>query len=58
MTKPLTNWFGLIAAVAGFCVPAFAGTPVQSAAPEPSTILLVAGAGGALLVIRQLRRKK
>ncbi|MGA7415674.1 MAG: PEP-CTERM sorting domain-containing protein [Bryobacteraceae bacterium] len=37
---------------------AFAGVANPSPAPEPSTILLVAGAGGALLVIRQLRKRR
>jgi PEP-CTERM motif len=46
------------ACLAGACLPAFAGGTVASPVPEPSTILLVAGAGGALIVIRQLRKKK
>ena len=40
------------------CLPAFAGAPAPNPTPEPSTILLVAGAGGALLVLRQLRKRK
>jgi PEP-CTERM motif len=36
----------------------FAGGTVPTATPEPSTVLLVAGAGGALILVRQLRKKK
>lgn len=36
----------------------FAGGTQVAPVPEPATILLVAGAGGALFVIRKLRNKK
>jgi PEP-CTERM motif len=36
-------------------VPAFAGIPVV---PEPTTVLLIGGGLGAILVVRHLRAKK
>ena len=52
------NMMKALACLAVACLPAVAGGAVPTPAPEPSTILLVAGAGGALIVIRQLRKKK
>jgi hypothetical protein len=38
-----------------FAAPAFAGVPVV---PEPTTVLLIGGGLGAILVVRHLRAKK
>jgi hypothetical protein len=56
-----TSIFTLAAAVAcmlGSAGLMFAGSVAPVAAPEPGTILLVAGAGGALILVRKLRKNK
>ncbi len=58
MKKSILRLTVTAAFLIAYCLPALAGGGAQNPAPEPSTILLVASAGGALLVIRQLRRKK
>ena len=61
MNRPLANIALLVCLMAAMAakLPAFACIAMPpSTTPEPSTILLVAGAAGALLVIRHLRRKK
>ena len=55
MKNTLASAFWVAASLAVTCLPAFGQTQPT---PEPSTMLLVAGAGGALIVIRQLRKKK
>ncbi len=56
----MKNWMSgaLSAGVALVCcaVPAFAGVP--SVVPEPTTVVLIGGGLGALLVVRHLRAKK
>ncbi len=54
MKKAVERIFWVVACMAVTSVPALA----QTQTPEPTTIWLVAGAGGALLVIRQLRKRK
>jgi hypothetical protein len=56
MRTNLLTLAGVAACLIGSCVPALA-VPVATT-PEPSTILLVAVSGGALLAIRKLRNKK
>ena len=55
MKSVVASAFWVAASLAVTCVPALAQAQPT---PEPSTMLLVAGAGGALIVIRQLRKKK
>ncbi len=58
MKRVMASAFCLAVLLAASWVPAFAGVANPSPVPEPSTILLVAGVGGALLLVRQLRKKK
>ncbi|MGA7415673.1 MAG: PEP-CTERM sorting domain-containing protein [Bryobacteraceae bacterium] len=58
MKSVVTNAFWVAAFLIVTSVPVFAGGASASPVPEPSTVLLVAGAGGALLLIRRLRNKK
>jgi len=58
MKKTVFTISNALACLAAVCLPVFAGAANPGPVPEPSTILLVAGAGGALLVYRQLRKKK
>lgn len=58
MKNAVTFLCGAMACLALGCLPALAGATAPSPVPEPSTVLLVAGAGAALVVIRQLRKKK
>lgn len=55
MKTNLLTLAGMAACLMASCLPALA-VPVVT--PEPSTSLLVAGAGGALLILRMLRKKK
>ena len=55
MKSVALNGFWVVACLAVTCLPVMAQTQPT---PEPSTMLLVAGAGGALIIIRQLRKKK
>jgi hypothetical protein len=58
MKHSISSLAATVACLMAACLPALAAAPAPSPSPEPGTILLIAGAGGALLVAHQLRRKK
>lgn len=55
MTNRATQLLSLGIAVLCCVTPAFAGAPPV---PEPTTVLLIGGGLGAILVIRHLRKEK
>ncbi len=58
MKKSIQSLLALVGCVVAGCGPAIACAPIATPTPEPSTILLVTGAGGALLLIRRFRNRK
>ncbi len=55
MTNRTARFMSTAIALLCCAVPAFAGAP---AVPEPTTILLMGGGLGAILVVRHMRAKK
>ena len=57
MKNALRSFLIVASATAVLAAPAFAGVSVTHSAPEPATLLLLAGGVGAVAVLRRFRAK-